>query len=420
MKITIVETRTVPTIKIEYNGKNITFHSKYDPLHEAKIWCENSIAKLKKDRNIIVIGLCAGYHIQALVKLLPNTPITIIEFNDIFFNWFKNSPFYQSIASLQNVSVKQFSQLTSAERKNIFTSISSTNLLIHKNGLDIFPSEFENIKAVLDNIKLQNGSMQNQLENMHSNFNKNILLNDKGINELTNIYKGKPMILVSAGPSLDKQLPLLKTIREENTFIIGTVGTAVKPLLQHDIIPDFFAIIDPNKGNDKQLTNVSLPETTFFYLSTAYHRTVTLHEGPRRILWQAGFEEAEKMASLKEEPTIQTGGSVATALLDLMVQLGGENIALVGQDLAFTDGKSHANKTHAQKEIKQTDVAQRVLNYHQTGEVYTGKSLNLYRKWFETFAKEHPKLQLYNCTEGGAYIHNWDHISLQHYYLKYR
>ncbi|WP_100332364.1 motility associated factor glycosyltransferase family protein [Bacillus xiapuensis] len=420
MQIKTIETRTVPTVQLEYLGKTLTFHSKYNPLHEAEVWCKNAVERIKKNQQVLVIGLGAGYHIQLLAKLLPEQSITVIEFNEPFFNWFTRSSFYPMIADVENVSVKSFSQLLPDERKAIFSSVSSTNLLIHKNGIDIIPTEFQNIKALLDDIKLQNGSINNQLENMQSNFNRNVELNDQGIRELVNRYKGRPMILVSAGPSLDKQLPLLKKIRDENTFIIGAVGTAVKPLIQHDIVPDFFVIIDPNKGTYKQLTDVCLPETTLFYLCTAYHDTVMLHKGPRRILWQEGFAEAEKMAGIRKDPTIQTGGSVATALLDLMVLLGGERIALIGQDLAFTDGKSHANRTHAQKEMKQLKPSQKVLSYDQTGEVYTAKNLNIYRKWFETFAREHPHLHLYNCTEGGAYIHNWEHIRLQDYYVKYK
>ncbi|MEK5071467.1 motility associated factor glycosyltransferase family protein [Sporosarcina sp. FSL K6-1508] len=374
---------------------------------------------MKDQEEIVIVGLGAGYHIRALAKVMPNKLITVIEFNDTFFKWFKNSSFYAHIVILENVSIKQFSCLSPTMKESIFSSVSSTNLLIHKNGLDILPDEYESVKAVLEDIKLQKNSIMNQIGNMNTNFEKNVLLNDKGIGKLQNKYKGKPMILVSAGPSLDKQLPLLKKINDEKKFIIGAVGTAVKPLVKFGIIPDFFAIIDPNQATYNQLTDLALPKTVLFYLSTAYHDTIMLHNGPRRILWQDGYGEAEKMAPKKKDPLIQTGGSVATALLDLMVYLGAESIALVGQDLAYTDGKSHANETHAQKEIKETQNAKKVMNYGQTGEVYTANNLNIYRKWFENYAKEHPHLQLYNCTEGGAYIHNWVHISLQNQHLKY-
>ncbi|MGM7634567.1 6-hydroxymethylpterin diphosphokinase MptE-like protein [Bacillus sp. Hm123] len=240
MKITIVETRTVPTIKIEDNGKLMTFHSKYDPLREAKIWSENASKHVKKDENIVVIGLGAGYHIQALANLLPNQSITVIEFNDTFFHWFKSSPFHELVANLPNVSVKSFTQLPLMAQTNLFSDIRSTNLLIHKHGLDIFPNELGNVKAVLDHIKLQNGSLQHQIENMKTNFEKNIALNDQGTHKLMNRHKDKPMILVSADPSLNKQLPLLKQIRTEQTSIIGAVATAIKPLMQHGVTPDFF------------------------------------------------------------------------------------------------------------------------------------------------------------------------------------
>lgn len=167
------------------------------------------------------------------------------------------------------------------------------------------------------------------------------------------------------------------------------------------------------------MTEIVLPETPLFYLSTAYHETILLHKGPRRIVYQEGYAAAEKRAIEKYEPVIQTGGSVATALLDIMVRLGGKSVALVGQDLAFTDGKSHANAAHAQQKVKEVQGAKKVINYYQTAEVHTARNFTIYRKWFEKYQETHTELALYNCTEGGAYIHHWKHISLQEYYLKY-
>lgn len=419
VKITIIETRTVPTIKAELNGRKTFFHSKYNPLIEAQAWYERESKFLKTDEGIIVIGLGAGYHIQQLAENLPEQEITIIEFNDTFFNWFKNSPFHKRIRHYKNVKIQQFSALSTTEKKQVFSSVSSTNLLVHKTGLDLLPQEYNGIRGILEDIQIQKSSILNQIENMNDNFKKNILLNDLGIGTLQNVYEGKPMILVSAGPSLDKQLPLLKKIRDEHFFIIGAVGTAIKPLISFDIVPDFFALIDPNPVTYNQLTGVNLTETTLFYLSTAYHDTIMLHKGPRRIVYQGGYENAEKLANEKNDPTIQTGGSVATALLDIMVYLGGQSIALIGQDLAYTDGKSHASAAHAQKEISDMQGAKKVLNYDQTGEVQTGTNLTIYRNWFEQYAKNNKNLRLYNCTEGGAYINNWMHITLTDYYLKY-
>ncbi|MGE7544925.1 motility associated factor glycosyltransferase family protein [Sporosarcina newyorkensis] len=417
MRLSIIETKTVPTIQVEAYGKKFIFHSKYNPLHEAKVWVEKETKYLKDLENIIVIGVGAGYHIQQLAERFPKHKITVIEFNDTLFDWFRKSPFYGNINPYKNVKLQQFNQLSTTEQTQIFSSVSSTNLLIHKSGLDVLPQRYGGIKSILDDIQVQKSSILNQIDNMNKNFEKNILLNDSGIAMIKNKYEGKPMILISAGPSLDKQLPFLKKIQNENRFIMGAVGTAVKPLLKFGIMPDFFSIIDPNKATFNQLTDLNLQDTPLFYLCTAYHDTILLHTGPRRILYQEGFSEAEKRASKKNEPLIQTGGSVATALLDVMVYLGGQSIALVGQDLAYTYGKSHTTQAHAQKEIKATV---KTVDYYQTGQVYTGKNLNIYRKWFENYAKSNSHIQLFNCTEGGAYIQHLDHISLEEYYLKYK
>ncbi|AOV08510.1 motility associated factor glycosyltransferase family protein [Sporosarcina ureilytica] len=416
MTFTIIETKTVPTIQVLSNSRRMILHSKYNPLKEVNIWCDKEADEIKEDEEIIVIGLGAGYHIQQLANRYPTHKITVIEFNDPFFKWFKQSPFNASLSQNDAISMKQFSALSPTEKNQIFSSISLTNLLIHKSGLDLLPTEFEGVKIALEDIILQKNSLRKQLGNLHSNFEKNNALNDKSICDLKNLYSGKPIILVSAGPSLDKQLPLLKKIHDEKHFVIGAVGTAVKPLIKAKITPDFFMIIDPNEATFGQLTNVSLPETPLYYLSTAYHDTVMLHTGPKRIVYQRGYEAAETQANATNSPLIQTGGSVATTLLDLMVYLGGENIALIGQDLAYTDGKSHANAAYAQINIQ---GAQKTINYFRTGKVETNRNLSLYRKWFERYAKQHHGLQLYNCTEGGAYIEHWQHISLKDFYNNY-
>lgn len=416
MTFTIIETKTVPTIQAVFNHKRMILHSKYDPLREARVWCDKEADRVKTDEPILVIGLGAGYHIQELATRYPQNEINVVEFNDSFYKWFHNSPFYRELQKHQSVTIQHFSELSTTERNDIFSTVSITNLLIHKSGLDLLPKEFEGVRNALEDIIMQKNSLRHQLDHLKINFKKNSLLGDESIAELKNHYKGKPMILVSAGPSLDQQLPLLKQIRNEKHFIIGAVGTAVKPLLNANITPDFFMIIDPNEGTYGQLTNVSLPTTPLFYLSTAYHDTIRLHAGPRKIIFQQGFGDAEKQAVIMKEPLIQTGGSVATALLDLMVYLGGKSIAVIGQDLAYTKGKTHATGSHDEKMI--TGV-QKTLNYYRTGEIETANNLNLYRKWFERYALNQPDINFYNCTEGGAYIENWRHLPFKTFYEKY-
>jgi hypothetical protein len=251
---------------------------------------------------------------------------------------------------------------------------------------------------------------------MERNFHKNIALDDPGIKDWRNYYENKPMLLISAGPSLDKQLPLLKEIKDIGKVIIGSVGTAVIPLVRHGITPDFVMITDPNQGTLPQLQKVDLTFTPLFYLSTAYNETIVLHGGARYIVLQDGYDKAEYMATLRNEPLIKTGGSVSTTLLDLMIYLGASKVGLVGQDLAFTNGFSHASDTPFQRLTQQEPGLVEVLDYYQVKRIASSKNLVIYKKWLERYAEHAAHLKLYNCTEGGAFIKNWQHLSLKEFY----
>ena len=415
MEISIIETRTAPTVQVQIDGKKIVFHSRYDPIKEAKDWARNALKLIDSSKQHIVIGLAAGYHLQALSAAAKDTKIIVLEFNNNYFNWFISSLFYEIVNQLPNVELYNVKNINEKQREDIFNNLYSNDILIQKNALEIFPKEYGEIKEIIKEINVQQFSFLNQFDNIERNFEANLAMRDKGIKIWQNFYESRPMILVSAGPSLDKQLSLLKRISFERKIRIGSVGTAVKPLLKQEIVPDFIMISDPNRGTFPQLEGVDLVNTPLFYLSTAYSETIAAYQGPRYIVFQNGYDKAENMSALKNEPLIQTGGSVSTTLLDLMRYLGASDVGLVGQDLAFTDGLTHAHFTPLQRTITNEANLIQVLDYYQQKLVYTSKNLMIYKKWFERYAAQQPKMHLYNCTEGGAFIKNWKHLSLNEF-----
>jgi len=416
LDITIIETKTVPTVQIQHNGKQIFFHSKYDPINEANRWAQTELELVDLDYGITILGIGAGYHVLEIAQLHPSLDIHVIEFNKQYYKWFMSSPFLHNMSKFKNIKISAIDSLSKDQQRKLFSQEYTTNVLIHKSVVDTLPIKFMSIETTLKDIQMKQKSIRRQIDNMNDNFDKNSQLKDKGIADLHKQWRGQPAILVSAGPSLHKQLPLLKKIQEESDILICAVGTAVKPLLQLGITPRIIVIIDPNIGTFDQLTTLDLPKTTLLYLSTAYHDTILLHTGPRRILLQDGFDKAISLAKQQKEPLIKTGGSVATALLDLLVYLGAHSIALVGQDLAYTNNLSHTDGAHAQKEISGSLTT---LDYYQKEQVTTERNLNSYRRWIENYVKQNPDVQFFNCTEGGAYINNWKHVSLEDFYKMY-
>jgi hypothetical protein len=106
--------------------------------------------------------------------------------------------------------------------------------------------------------------------------------------------------------------------------------------------------------------------------------------------------------------TVSLGGSVANVSYSLARYFGIEDIALVGQDLAFTNGESHTDGYVNKKILAENDMAtntryRKVPGYYGDM-VYTNRQMDTYRNWFELVLEKDKQVKLYNCTEGGAKI----------------
>lgn len=115
-------------------------------------------------------------------------------------------------------------------------------------------------------------------------------------------------------------------------------------------------------------------------------------------------------------PNIHFGGSVACVGFSLLYMMGFDKIILVGQDLAFTNKRSHADGTFEEK-MPERDTSNMICvkgNYED--EVPTRSDFKLYLEWFEDYIeqiKKRRKVEVINATEGGAYIKGTQIVSLK-------
>lgn len=214
-----------------------------------------------------------------------------------------------------------------------------------------------------------------------------------------------PAFVVSAGPSLNRNIKQLKKAKNKS-FIIA-VDTAVKPLLREGIVPDMFATLDGIKPLEIVETEQakSLPMLTKV---TAAHSIMDYHTG-KKFFYNEGYQYVHKLFQMNGK-TIEgfpTGGSVATLAFSLACHLGFRKIIFVGQDLAYTDHKSHADGTF--QDVMPEENTEKFIkvpgNYEE--EVPTLKNLDGYRKWFEEYIEWWQKrhdTEFINATEGGAKI----------------
>ncbi|EAJ6074209.1 motility associated factor glycosyltransferase family protein, partial [Campylobacter coli] len=232
------------------------------------------------------------------------------------------------------------------------------------------------------------------------------------INKRSNL--GDTAIIVSTGPSLTKQLPLLK--KYANKATIMATDSSYPILHKHNIKPDYVLSLERipltseffnnNFGDfDKDIVFICVALThpnTVKYLNT---KKVNFMLIPRPTLFS-------KYINLKKYAYLGYGGSVAHMCFELCIKLNFKNIILIGQDLAYgKDGFSHT-KDYVNLDKHQGDFERdfglfRTEAYGGKGYVESSMIWSLFRLIFEEkilIAQNELNIKTFNCTEGGARI----------------
>ncbi|MGA9045950.1 motility associated factor glycosyltransferase family protein [Sulfuricurvum sp.] len=214
-------------------------------------------------------------------------------------------------------------------------------------------------------------------------------------------------IVVSTGPSLTKQLPLLKKIQDYVTII--SVDASFPILEKHGIKPDFVTILEriPEtanffKNNSKEFQD----DVMFVCVSIAHEDVINAIRGGRLVL-QMRPHGYTQYFGLHKYGYLGGGMSAANLAHELGLALNFKNIVLIGQDLAFgEDDTSHAddhtfgiNEEDASKHDFYTE------KYGGNGEIRTTQYWNMFKNSFEkSIAQQDPDTRTINSTEGGARI----------------
>lgn len=245
---------------------------------------------------------------------------------------------------------------------------------------------------------------------------------------------GSGAILVGAGPSLSRNIDLLREAKGRVPIV--AVDTALRALAGRGILPEIAVCVDANPENETDLEGlppevfretilaadiVSAPRFFKDFERVFAHRTRNYCLGPDGIPVEKPMGVAWMLDRIRPEiPSWQSGGSVSTNALSLLVQWGADPIILVGQDLAYPGGATHAadvgyeeagfaragrfstRETASARNLRKANF--RVPAWGGRGEVATGRILYSYLRWFEaTRAQGFGRGKTWiDATEGGA------------------
>ncbi|EGX7755133.1 motility associated factor glycosyltransferase family protein [Campylobacter jejuni] len=222
--------------------------------------------------------------------------------------------------------------------------------------------------------------------------------------------KVKNAIIVSTGPSLTKQLPLLKQYANKATIFCA--DSAYPILAKHNIKPDYICMLERDDIVSKCFDNdfKEFDKGILFILASVVHKEVIefLERNNREYMLVHRPLHFAVSLNLKEFGYIGVGASVANMAYELAASLRHENIIFIGQDLAYAkDGSSHPREHIYGNQGEKLRGEIYTLAYGGEKQVRTQLTWNLFRQAFEKdifWAKEKLKINTYNCTEGGARI----------------
>ncbi|EFN3341600.1 motility associated factor glycosyltransferase family protein [Campylobacter coli] len=235
---------------------------------------------------------------------------------------------------------------------------------------------------------------------------KELLSKRKGISDTA--------IIVSTGPSLTKQLPLLKKYASKATIFCADSSYPI--LAKHGIKPDYVCMLERDEivaecfNNDFKDFDKDI---IFLVASLVHKKTISyLEKNQRKYILIIKGQPFARYLELDNYGYINAGMSVSHMAYELAENLGHENIILIGQDLAYAkDGQTHSQGfIHAN--LHNGDYERDLDKFSTTayggnGKVQSSEIWTLFRHNFEkdiVNIKMNYHITTYNCTEGGARI----------------
>lgn len=404
--VTAKDGNKVPVV--ETGQGEIRFGSLYDGAYAAKRWADFYVPEGAE--YAILFGLGDG---QIVLQLLSGIPgdILVYEPNDALYREMKHTAVYKKLQKQRRVRIFAGEEMLQDMADTIHSMLDedcaeSTLLLAHPGYSAQYPEPLGKIKEVCDVVCEAIGFMKGPLQRFSLVMIQNQIANIASMREGIPIArlakcweKDIPVILISAGPSLERNLDYLKQVN--GRAFLFCVDAALPTLLRNGIIPDLVGCMDAAKN----MNCFGEPESYEIpLLVTANSPRELIRKSKAKKIW--GYDH-EFVTMLYEKIGIELPGlptylGISTAMFTALLELGSRTIILMGQDLSYSpEGQSHIS---GREETFIEDENYKTEGYYG-GFVQSRIDWMKFLLWFEEKMAQYPDREYINATEGGAKIH---------------
>ncbi len=410
--------------------RNVLLHDPENPLQEARQAFRKS-CKSGADRVHLIINLGLGYALDEVFQNSPG-PIVIYEPDLRLLNFaLENVELVEMLASGRVQIVTNHFDLVSQLRPRIYSDF-DIDVLMLKSAETLLGADVPAVVQLLRNMIGDWARDYRTISRFHLQWVEQFFQNYphfaevESIESLVGRFQDRPALVISRGPSLDRDADTVKKL--EKSAVLIAVGSAVRRLYQADVTPDFAVFYDAN-GLDEQVKGLPaayLSQITFILCPSTAPLAYSIPSRGKFVFFsQNGKQMCDWMdkAAGKTHARLEGGGTVSLLALQLALIMGCGPIALVGQDLAFpnnqvyaegvpltlnSDGHMHlpASDTLFTAPTSLTQVK------GQNGEMLTAAtSYAGFIRHFEALANRERKsptpVTLYNTSIGGAHLEGY-------------
>lgn len=412
-----IKVTRVNSSDLNYKLSNNDSHCFLNSLNHRAHQMNTLMEQIAMDTEILVLfGFECGFFIEEVLAQRPAVKhIIVIEpclqlFGDVLHSRdikpiFKEN---KSISIILNKNIEEAGTLVALILKN--NRHKKTVFLGHITYRTIFPSLYEHVLQIArDDIFSAGVNLVTAYSTLHL-YSYNIIKNQKHSFFLAEgLFKELrkltcPAIIVSAGPSLSKNMHLLHDLRDK-AFIVA-VGTAIRILDQHGIIPHLRVAIDGFPHECNVFEGIDTCSAPLLFSMKLHSDILSKYQGTKymMILDVDYISKFFFNDSGYEQTLVRSGYSVANLALDLISRLGFKKVILMGQDLCYHDERIYADGALGNHKVDYTTPGIVKVKDMTGEEVYTSVQFLSMRKLFEIIIKQHPDTNVINATVGGLPI----------------
>lgn len=186
-------------------------------------------------------------------------------------------------------------------------------------------------KAVIEKTKQEKGRIF--LDHLAQNFDRVLRL--PLVTELKGALAGVPGFIIGAGPSLEKNALWLNQLGRQG--LVLAAASAVRPLKNFGLRPDMVVVVEAEDTSHYLTANETRPGMVLAAASASHPNHFKIPD-----MFQAAFHLSPGAAFISgSDQYVPQAGMAGGAAFSIGYILGLDPLILIGQDLAFPDGKTH-------------------------------------------------------------------------------